>query len=221
MAKPPNTKIPPRSRRHDRPGRARPGRPDRPASPPAAAGRGPAGGLRRDRRRRRHRGRRDRGVVTLRRQSGSANSVRRRSTSPSQPASRSTAPSAPRASRSRSVPSWPPPNAGLTGHRSTGSSATPPSSSPTTTTSTWPSSSTASPIRSPSASAWSPGRGRADAGAATSPAAPACFYWMHVHAQDGIIHIESPTPKTYELGQFFDIWGLPLSSTQIGPTRAP
>jgi hypothetical protein len=44
-----------------------------------------------------------------------------------------------------------------------------------------------------------------------------CLYWLHVHAQDGIIHIESPTPKTYLLAQFFGVWHQPLSSTQVGP----
>ena len=33
------------------------------------------------------------------------------------------------------------------------------------------------------------------------------YYWLHVHTQDGIIHIESPSVRTYTLGQFFDIWG--------------
>ncbi len=47
-----------------------------------------------------------------------------------------------------------------------------------------------------------------------------CFYWLHVHAEDGIIHIESPnTTTTYTLGQFFDEWGQPLSSTQVGPAQ--
>jgi len=44
-----------------------------------------------------------------------------------------------------------------------------------------------------------------------------CFYWLHTHTNDGIIHIESPTQQTYTLGQFFDIWGQPLSATQAGP----
>jgi hypothetical protein len=45
-----------------------------------------------------------------------------------------------------------------------------------------------------------------------------CFYWLHTHAEDGIIHVESPsTSETFTLGQFFAEWGLPLSSTQIGP----
>ncbi len=44
-----------------------------------------------------------------------------------------------------------------------------------------------------------------------------CFYWLHTHSSDGIIHIESPTTKTYTLGQFFDEWGQPLSRAQVGP----
>lgn len=44
-----------------------------------------------------------------------------------------------------------------------------------------------------------------------------CFYWLHTHAYDGIIHVESPsTTTTFTLGQFFDEWGIPLSSTQVG-----
>ncbi|MGH9079103.1 MAG: hypothetical protein ACRDYE_03290, partial [Acidimicrobiales bacterium] len=48
-------------------------------------------------------------------------------------------------------------------------------------------------------------------------AASRCYYWLHVHAQDGVIHIESPSQQSYTLGQFFDIWGQPLSTDQIGP----
>ncbi len=44
-----------------------------------------------------------------------------------------------------------------------------------------------------------------------------CLYWLHVHAQDGIVHIESPSPKNFLLGQFFGVWHQALSSTQIGP----
>lgn len=45
------------------------------------------------------------------------------------------------------------------------------------------------------------------------------LYWLHTHAQDGIIHIESPTQRTYYLGQFFAVWGEPLSRTQVGPAK--
>ena len=57
-----------------------------------------------------------------------------------------------------------------------------------------------------------------------SPAGPGpfvvtgnCYYWLHVHTTDGIVHIESPsTTEVFTLGQFFDIWGVPLSSNQVG-----
>lgn len=42
-----------------------------------------------------------------------------------------------------------------------------------------------------------------------------CNYEMHTHDRTGIIHIESPTAKTYTLGQFFDIWGQPLTSGNV------
>jgi hypothetical protein len=44
-----------------------------------------------------------------------------------------------------------------------------------------------------------------------------CYYWLHTHAADGIIHIESPTQRVYTLGDFFDEWGQPLSASQVGP----
>ncbi|HLX87205.1 MAG TPA: hypothetical protein VKR22_01905 [Acidimicrobiales bacterium] len=48
-----------------------------------------------------------------------------------------------------------------------------------------------------------------------------CFYWLHTHAADGIIHVESPSKRLYTLGQFFDIWGETLSPTQVGPDNGP
>jgi hypothetical protein len=47
----------------------------------------------------------------------------------------------------------------------------------------------------------------------------ACFAWLHTHAADGIVHIESPVQRTYTLGNFFDVWGQPLSRTRVGPAR--
>jgi hypothetical protein len=46
-----------------------------------------------------------------------------------------------------------------------------------------------------------------------------CFYWLHTHAADGIIHIESPVKRTYTLGEFFDEWGQPLSATRVGQAK--
>jgi hypothetical protein len=47
----------------------------------------------------------------------------------------------------------------------------------------------------------------------------ACFSWLHTHTADGIIHIESPVHRTFTLGNFFDIWGQPLSPRQAGPAK--
>lgn len=41
-----------------------------------------------------------------------------------------------------------------------------------------------------------------------------CFYWLHTHSTDGIIHIESPRQMNFTLGQFIDIW----DHTQHDPT---
>jgi hypothetical protein len=43
-----------------------------------------------------------------------------------------------------------------------------------------------------------------------------CSTWLHTHAADGIVHIESPVKRTYTLGEFFDIWGLRLSRSRVG-----
>jgi len=52
------------------------------------------------------------------------------------------------------------------------------------------------------------------------PLMRACLYWVHTHTPDGIIHIESPTMRTFTLGDFFTIWGQPLSSTQVASAKA-
>ena len=46
----------------------------------------------------------------------------------------------------------------------------------------------------------------------------ACYYALLTHTGDGIIHVEPPTQGTkYTLGQFFDLWGQPLTASQAGP----
>ena len=45
------------------------------------------------------------------------------------------------------------------------------------------------------------------------------FYYLHTHTSDGIIHMESPTDATYQLGQFFAEWNQPLSTDQVGPNK--
>jgi hypothetical protein len=46
-----------------------------------------------------------------------------------------------------------------------------------------------------------------------------CLYWLHTHAADGIVHVESPVKRTYTLGQLFDEWGQPLGPDQAGPAK--
>ncbi|GLV55540.1 hypothetical protein KDH_23840 [Dictyobacter sp. S3.2.2.5] len=42
-----------------------------------------------------------------------------------------------------------------------------------------------------------------------------CLYPLHVFENDSIIHADLPDTRTYTLGQFFSVWGQPLSRTQV------
>jgi hypothetical protein len=42
------------------------------------------------------------------------------------------------------------------------------------------------------------------------------FSFLHTHAADGIIHVESPVERTYTLGEFFDVWEQPLGRGRVG-----
>jgi hypothetical protein len=48
-----------------------------------------------------------------------------------------------------------------------------------------------------------------------------CLYWLHTHTPDGIVHIEAPLDRKFTLGDFFAIWGQPLSRTQAALAVAP
>jgi len=52
------------------------------------------------------------------------------------------------------------------------------------------------------------------------PLIRSCLYWVHTHTPDGIIHIESPSTRTFTLADFFTIWGQPLSSTVAAGAKA-
>jgi hypothetical protein len=52
------------------------------------------------------------------------------------------------------------------------------------------------------------------------PQGPDCLYWLHTHASDGFIHIESPVKRSFTLGEFFDIWGPDLSWTRAASLAA-
>jgi len=42
-----------------------------------------------------------------------------------------------------------------------------------------------------------------------------CFYWLHSHAESpGVIHIESPKDRSFNLGNFFDIWATSLKTPE-------
>jgi len=42
---------------------------------------------------------------------------------------------------------------------------------------------------------------------------------IHTHDASGIIHVESPTQRTFTLGQLFCEWGVKLTRTCLGPYR--
>jgi hypothetical protein len=51
------------------------------------------------------------------------------------------------------------------------------------------------------------------------PLVAACLYWIHTHTPDGIIHIESPTFKSFTLGELFDVWGEPLTRADVAGAK--
>ena len=49
-----------------------------------------------------------------------------------------------------------------------------------------------------------------------------CLYWLHTHDTAGYVHIEAPArvaQRTFTLGNFFDVWGQPLSSQQVATIK--
>jgi hypothetical protein len=49
-----------------------------------------------------------------------------------------------------------------------------------------------------------------------APGGVQCAYSMHTHDASGEIHIEAPAPAKFTLGMLFDVWGQPLSTTNVG-----
>jgi hypothetical protein len=43
-----------------------------------------------------------------------------------------------------------------------------------------------------------------------------CIRFLHTHAADGVIHVESPQAITFVLDQFFAVWGEPLDTRRVG-----
>jgi hypothetical protein len=54
-----------------------------------------------------------------------------------------------------------------------------------------------------------------------STGTPQCFYFLHTHDTTGVIHIEAPAKTTFTLGQFFAVWGQPLSKDQATNLKGP
>ena len=46
-------------------------------------------------------------------------------------------------------------------------------------------------------------------------------YEMHVHDVTGIIHMETDVPKSFKLGQWFSLWGQPLSRNNVAGLAGP
>jgi len=55
----------------------------------------------------------------------------------------------------------------------------------------------------------------------TQTNAGTCFYNLHTHDMSGIVHMEAPAPTTFTLGQVFDIWGMPLSASNVAGFSGP
>lgn len=47
-----------------------------------------------------------------------------------------------------------------------------------------------------------------------------CRYWLHTTDATGIVQIAAPKQQAFTVGQFFDIWGLPLSQTNLAGHQA-
>jgi hypothetical protein len=54
----------------------------------------------------------------------------------------------------------------------------------------------------------------AQIGIITSP--QVVFSPLHTHDTSGIIHVESPTVRSFTLGEFFDVWGVRFTPTCVG-----
>ena len=48
-----------------------------------------------------------------------------------------------------------------------------------------------------------------------------CFYHIHTHDASGIIHVEAPSQSSYTVGQFFNIWGMPLDASRVATFNGP
>jgi hypothetical protein len=55
-----------------------------------------------------------------------------------------------------------------------------------------------------------------------SPSGADCLYPLHTHSRNGLLHVHAPAQASFTLGQIFQIWGQPLSSSDVaGLTGMP
>jgi hypothetical protein len=50
---------------------------------------------------------------------------------------------------------------------------------------------------------------------------PGCFYELHTHQRSGVVHVEPNVAKPLTLGQFFAVWGQPISRTAVAGLAGP
>jgi hypothetical protein len=46
-----------------------------------------------------------------------------------------------------------------------------------------------------------------------------CLAWLSTRYADGLIHVESSQQRAFTLGDFFEVWGQPLSKDELGPEQ--
>ncbi|MET0857188.1 MAG: hypothetical protein ABWY27_10600 [Telluria sp.] len=50
---------------------------------------------------------------------------------------------------------------------------------------------------------------------------PGCTYELHTHHRSGVVHVEPNVARPLTLGQFFAVWGQPLSRTAVAGLAGP
>jgi hypothetical protein len=48
-----------------------------------------------------------------------------------------------------------------------------------------------------------------------------CTYELHTHDRSGVVHIEANVARDFTLGQFFAVWGQPISRTSVAGLAGP
>ena len=51
------------------------------------------------------------------------------------------------------------------------------------------------------------------------PVGARCIYWLHTHTPDGFIHVEAPLDRSFTLGDFFAVWGQPITRQQVASAK--